>query len=69
MLPDTPARRAGLASGDVITAVDGVPINSASNLSDIMDQRHPGDTITLSWVDAAGNPRSAPIVLAAGPVG
>lgn len=69
VLPDTPARRAGLASGDVITAVDGVPINSASNLSDIMDQRHPGDTITLSWVDAAGNPRSAPIVLAAGPVG
>lgn len=69
VLPDTPARRAGLVSGDVITAVDGVPINSASNLSDIMDQHHPGDTITLSWIDRGGVPRSAPVVLAAGPIG
>lgn len=69
VLPDTPARRAGLMSGDVITAVDGIPINSASNLSDVMDSRHPGDTVTLSWVDRTGALRSAPIVLASGPVG
>jgi S1-C subfamily serine protease len=69
VLADTPARRAGLMSGDVITAVDGVPISSASNLSDVMDARHPGDTVTLSWLDRTGAPRSAPITLASGPVG
>ncbi|MCI4675738.1 S1C family serine protease [Candidatus Mycolicibacterium alkanivorans] len=69
VLPDTPARRAGLVAGDMITAVDGTPINSASNLSDVMDARHPGDTVTLSWLDRAGDPRSATIVLDRGPVG
>ncbi len=69
VLPDTPARRAGLASGDVITAVDGIPINSASDLSDIMDQRHPGDTIALSWTSRGGGSRTETLVLAKGPVG
>lgn len=69
VLADTPARRAGLMSGDVITAVDGVPISSASTLSDVMDAHHPGDTVTLSWLDRTGAPRSAPITLASGPVG
>ena len=68
-LPGTPARQAGILSGDIITAVDGIPVNSAVDLSNIMDQRRPGDTIVLSWVDRGGNPRSAPVVLAKGPVG
>jgi S1-C subfamily serine protease len=69
VLPDTPARAIGLLSGDLITAVDGIPVNSAADLSTIMDQRRPGDTITLTWVDRTGTPRSAPLVLAKGPVG
>ena len=69
VIPDTPARQAGLMSGDVITGVDGIPVNSAADLSNIMDQRRPGDTIMLSWVDRAGNPRMAPVVVAKGPVG
>ncbi|WP_396928778.1 S1C family serine protease [Mycolicibacterium sp.] len=69
VLPDTAARGAGLAPGDVITSVDGVQINTATDLSNFMDAHHPGDTITLNWVDREGNPRSAPIVLGSGPVG
>ena len=69
VLPDTPARLAGVLAGDIITAVDGMPITSAADLSSIMDQRRPGDTVTLTWVDRMGNPRSAPVVLAKGPVG
>ena len=69
VLPDTPARLAGVLAGDTITAVDGTPITSAADLSNVMDQRRPGDTITLTWVDRMGNPRSAPVVLAKGPVG
>jgi len=69
VLPDTAARGAGLAPGDVITAVDGVSVNTATDLSNIMDAHRPGDTITLIWVDRTGNARSAPVVLGAGPVG
>lgn len=69
VLPDTPARAAGLLVGDVITAVDGVPVNTAADLSAIMDRRSPGETVTLSWFDRGGLPRSAPVVLAKGPVG
>ena len=69
VLPDTPARLAGVLAGDIITAVDGMPITSAADLSSIMDQRRPGDTVTLTWVDRMGNPRSAPVVWAKGPGG
>ena len=69
VLPGTPAGQIGLFSGDVITAVDGVPINSAEDLSNVMDQRRPGDIIMLTWIDRSGIPRSAPLVLAKGPVG
>jgi len=69
VLPGTPAGQIGLFSGDVITAVDGIPINSAEDLSNVMDQRRPGDTIMLTWIDRAGIPRGAPLVLAKGPVG
>ena len=69
VLPDTAAGGIGLAGGDIIVGVDGVTINTASDLSNVMDAHHPGDTITLSWVDREGNPRSASLVLGSGPVG
>ena len=69
VLPDTPAQAAGLVSGDIITAVDGIPVQAAGDLSGIMDQRRPGDTIMLSWVDRAGFSRTAPVVVAKGPAG
>ena len=69
VIPDAPARQIGIFSGDVITAVDTTPINSAADLSNVMDTHRPGDTIVLSWIDRAGNPHSAPLVLAKGPVG
>jgi serine protease Do len=64
-----PANQAGVAPGDVITAVDGTTLDSANALTDLLDQHHPGDTVTLAWVDSAGTPHSAPIVLGTGPAG
>ncbi len=69
VMPDTPARQSGLLPGDVITALDGLPVASAADLSNIMDQHRPGDTVVLSWIDRSGSPRNAPVVLAKGPVG
>jgi S1-C subfamily serine protease len=69
VLPDTPAGQVGLRPGDVIVSVDGIPVNSAADLSNIMDQRRPGNTIMLAWIDRTGNPRVMPVLLAKGPVG
>lgn len=69
VLPDTPAGQVGLRGGDLITAVDGAPVNSAADLSNIVDRHRPGDTVMLSWIDRAGVPRTAPVVLGKGPVG
>ncbi len=60
VLPGTPASVIGLFGGDVITAVDGIPITSASDLSDVMNKRRPGDTVMLTWVDRGGIVRNAP---------
>ena len=64
-----PANQAGVAPGDVITAIDGNPVNSANALTDILDQHHPGDTVTLTWIDGSGASRSAPVALGSGPAG
>ena len=65
----TTAAGIGIFGGDVITAVDGIPVNTAADLSAIMDQRRPGNTVLLTWLDRGGMVRSAPLVLAKGPVG
>jgi S1-C subfamily serine protease len=63
----TPAAEAGLAAGDVITAVDGTPITSAAELTANLGAREPGETVTLQWTTAAGEAASATITLIAGP--
>lgn len=69
VLPGTPAGGIGIASGDVIVGVDGVTINTATDLSNVMDAHRPGDTIVLNWIDREGAPQNASVVLGAGPVG
>lgn len=64
-----PADQLGLAARDVITAVDGTSVTSATELTNAMDQHHPGDNVTLHWTDATGQNQSAQVQLATGPVG
>ena len=45
--PNSPGFRAGLKSGDVITAIDGQPVDSASRLSLAVGETSPGTTISL----------------------
>jgi S1-C subfamily serine protease len=69
VLPGGPAAQAGLGTGDVITAVDGQPIDSATTLTTVLDHLHPGDTVTLTWLDRALQQHAVAAVLATGPVG
>lgn len=63
-----PADRAGITSGDVITSVDGAPVNSATALTNILDQRHPGDNVALG-LQTGGATKTINVTLADGPPG
>jgi len=44
----SPAARAGLAAGDIITAIDGTSLDATHTLDLLLGQRKPGDQVTLS---------------------
>jgi len=69
VLSGSPADKAGLASGVTITSVGGHTVASPTSLKEIMDQFHPGQSVTVSWVDQYGNSHKATIKLAIGPTG
>ena len=63
----TPAAQAGLAEGDVITALDGKTVTSGTDITDILTGHHPGDKVSLSWTDTSGQSHSTTITLGNGP--
>ncbi len=63
-----PADQAGLRPGDVLTTIDGTPIGSANALTDVLDQRYPGNVVDMTWRDASGQDRQAKVTLGSGPV-
>jgi S1-C subfamily serine protease len=69
VVPGSPAERAGLQGGDVVTAVDGSAVTSAAALHAAVSPHQPGDTVTVRWTDAAGTTHSARLRLGSGPVG
>jgi putative serine protease PepD len=62
----TPAARASLRAGDVITAVAGKRITSASELRAVINARRPGDTISVTYT-RGGQSHTANVKLAARP--
>jgi S1-C subfamily serine protease len=62
-----PAESAGLAAGDVITAVGRTAIGSADDLTGVLAGHDPGDTVSVTWTDSAGTTHTAPITLASAP--
>jgi S1-C subfamily serine protease len=66
VFPGTPAQRAGVTGGSVITAVDGKAVTSAHALGPIIHTYSPGDQIKLTWVDLTGT-HTATLQLISGP--
>jgi S1-C subfamily serine protease len=63
----TPASSAGLATGDVITGVNGTTVTSAQSLTTAMRSQRPGNKVSLTWVDTSGQSHSGTLTLVAGP--
>ena len=51
----SPAQRAGIKEGDIVTMFDGQPISSTTELKRVMNQRRPGDTVVLKLSRAGEN--------------
>ena len=66
--PGTPAAKAGLAAGDVITSVNGQAVSSANGLTTIMRKYKPGTSISLGYVTANTRSHTSSLTLIAGPV-
>ena len=64
---DGPAHAAGIAAGDLITAVAGHPIGSAADLKAVVQTLSAGQRVTVAWTSASGANRSTAVVLASGP--
>jgi S1-C subfamily serine protease len=62
-----PADSAGMAAGDVITAVGRTAIGSADDLTGVLAGHDPGDTVSVTWTDSTGTSHTAAITLASGP--
>jgi len=67
VVASSPAQKAGLADGDVITAVNGTTVSSADDLTTVMMGHHPGDKVQVTWTDSTGQQHTATVTLATGP--
>jgi len=47
--PDTPADKAGIQVGDVVTSIDGNAVVAASALQTAIDAKKPGDQVTVTY--------------------
>ena len=61
-----PAANAGIKPGDIITAINGQPINQSTSLTSIIDQSQVGQTITLT-INRNGKTFQKQVTLGAAP--
>ncbi len=66
-LSGSAAANAGLTAGDTITSVGGQAVSSTSDIQQALVKYHPGDKISLSWLDQSGQSQTATVTLGSGP--
>jgi S1-C subfamily serine protease len=67
VVPGTPAQKAGITAGDVITTLNGKTLATDGSLTHLLVAYHPGQKVTIGWVTTTGQSRQASVVLASGP--
>jgi S1-C subfamily serine protease len=66
-LSGSAAANAGLTAGDTITSVGGQAVSSTSDIQQALVKYHPGDKISLSWLDQSGQSQTTTVTLGSGP--
>ena len=67
VVPDGPADEAGIAAGDTLIEIDDDRVLSSNALGDSIRAHEPGDEVTITWIDEAGEQHEALIRLAENP--
>jgi S1-C subfamily serine protease len=62
MTADSPASKAGLQDGDVITKIDGAAVASSDGLISILARYNPGQSVTLT-IDRSGQTKQIKVTL------
>ena len=62
-----PADQAGIVPGDVITALDGNTIDSATTLGSVMQHESAGASVEVDYLDQFGTPQTTTVTLGTGP--
>ncbi len=68
VIPGSPAYRAGMETGDVITQINGRTIYATSDVTSAIAGEHPGDQVAIQY-HGSGTSYSQHITLAARPAG
>jgi S1-C subfamily serine protease len=69
VFPGSPANRAGIRAGDVIVSAGRRHVWSPLALQSILGRHHPGDRVSISWIDQSSHRYSATVTLIKGPAG
>jgi len=67
VVPGGPAASAGLAAGDVITAIDGRTVSSPASVSTIILTKKPRAKVTVAYTDQFGASHTTSATLGTGP--
>lgn len=65
--PGLPADKAGIVAGDVITNLNGTTVTSADTLRTAIAKVKPGDTVSITYLDANGSSHQTRATLITGP--
>jgi len=63
-----PAAQAGITPGSTLTAIDGTPLTSRGDLTQILASHAPDDRVDVTWVDSAGATHTATLTLTQAPL-
>lgn len=66
-LSGSPAANAGVTEGDTITAIGGQSVSTAEEIAQKLVKYHPGNSISISWVDTSDQSHTATLTLTSGP--
>jgi S1-C subfamily serine protease len=64
---NAPADDAGLTGGDVILAINRQAVGAPTSLTNLLARYHPGDTVSVTWMDTSGQRHTSSVTLITGP--